>query len=292
MLLKISIADTLLAQLFESDHAKDENPAMRLQESICAYHRFWRYRLRSERNEISYLFKQRLIGTTVIDIGAHRGAYSFWMHRCVGTDGRVIAFEPQPELVDYLEQLKTSMRLSWLTVVPTALSDAPGELLLVRPRSHWGGASFHLDVETEDHEVFSVPVMTLDEYASMNDLRNVSFIKCDVQDHEFQTLRGGAKLLGTQKPTLLIEQLDQYFCEGSLPDFLIGLGYRGYFFYQRQLVGIEEWPKLRRKISEPFLNYVYENPQREFVTADLPRHDRVAGSRAGAAARRLVELKL
>ena len=240
----------------------------------------------AERDEISYLFKQRLNGSTVIDIGANRGAYSYWMHRRVGVDGRVVAFEPQPELVDYLEQLKSSMRLSRLTVVPAALSDAPGELQLVRPRSHWGGASFHLEVENDDHEVFSVPVMTLDEYASMNDLRNVSFIKCDVQDHEFQTLRGGATLLGTQKPTLLIEQLDQYFCEGSLPDFLMGLGYQGYFFYQRQLVGIEEWPQLRREISAPFLNYVYEHPQREFVTSDLPWHDRLVGRHAGEAGRK------
>lgn len=230
---------------------------MRPWDLICAYHRFWRYRLRAEREELSYLLKQRLAGSTIIDIGANRGAYSYWMHRCAGPHGRVVAFEPQPELTEYLGQLKRSFRLGNLTIVPAALSDHPGRLPLVRPRTHWGGASFHLGHEQPDCDVISVPVSTLDEHFANSDCSDVRFIKCDVQDHEFHVMRGGANLLATQKPTLLIEQTDDCFRFGELSRFLCSLGYRGYFFYRRQLVGIEEWTTLRPQIAAPFLNYIY-----------------------------------
>ncbi len=201
--------------------------------------------------------------STVVDIGANRGAYSYWMHRYAGAEGRVVAFEPQPELTEYLGRLKRSLRLGNLTIVPAALSDRPGRLPLVRPRTHWGGASFHLEPEQPDCDVISVPVSTLDEHFANHDLGDVSFIKCDVQDHEFQVMRGGANLLATQRPTLLIEQTDDCFRSGELSRFLCSLGYRGHFFYRRQLVGIEEWNALRSKIPAPFLNYIYRFPRKQ-----------------------------
>ena len=36
-----------------------------------------------------------LKGATVLDIGANKGIYCFWMMRAVGPSGNVIAFEPQ-----------------------------------------------------------------------------------------------------------------------------------------------------------------------------------------------------
>jgi FkbM family methyltransferase len=244
---------------------------MRLWELARAYHRFWRYRLRTERDEISYVMKQRLAGSTIIDIGANRGAFSYWLHRCAGRDGRVVAFEPQPEMVDFLKRLKKRLRLNQLTIVPNALSDQPGTLPLVCPRGHWGGASFHLDPAGLDCNVIPVPVTTLDEYAAKTDLGRVSFIKCDVQDHELDAMRGSVKLLTTHKPVLLIEQLDSVFQTRELPKFLYSLGYRGYFFYQRKLVGIEHWDALRSKIRAPFLNYIYRFPSAEQVATEIRR---------------------
>ena len=91
---------------------------MRLFERLHMLHRAWRYRLRSERNEIAFLLSQDLRGATVLDIGAHRGSYTYWMHRKVGPQGSVIAFEPQPELVEFLSDLKSSFRMDRLTIVP------------------------------------------------------------------------------------------------------------------------------------------------------------------------------
>ena len=67
--------------------------------------RAWRYRLRAERPEIRFLLNQLQLGQTVIDIGAHKGAYTYWMSQRVGSSGQVIAFEPQPELNQNLSKL-------------------------------------------------------------------------------------------------------------------------------------------------------------------------------------------
>jgi len=43
---------------------------MHIFERAHAYHRVWRYRLRTERQEIAYLLSRNLRGATVADIGA------------------------------------------------------------------------------------------------------------------------------------------------------------------------------------------------------------------------------
>ena len=37
-------------------------------------------------------------GNIAVDIGAHKGAYTYWMSKYVGEKGKVFSFEPQPQL--------------------------------------------------------------------------------------------------------------------------------------------------------------------------------------------------
>ena len=82
-----------------------------------------------------------LKGATVLDIGANKGIYCFWMIRAVGTSGRVIAFEPQPEMCKSIEQKKALFGWKGLQILNVALSNADGEkslfkkgLAMVAPR--------------------------------------------------------------------------------------------------------------------------------------------------------------
>ena len=45
-------------------------------------------------------------GDTAVDIGAWRGAYTYWMVKAVGPQGRVVCFEPQPAMISYLRKIK------------------------------------------------------------------------------------------------------------------------------------------------------------------------------------------
>lgn len=231
---------------------------MRLFDRLHALHRFWRYRLRTERTELAFLLGRDLRGHTVVDIGANRGSYSYWMHKAVGAQGNVVAFEPQPELTTYLQDLRTSFRLNRLTIVPAGLSSHSEQTQLVRPKHHWGGASLHI-AANESTDIVPITLTTLDDYFANSELRPIRFLKCDVQGHELEVFLGGERVLREDRPELLFEAYDSLIDEERLVCFLEGLGYEGFFFFARRLTPINRLAELRPKLPRraKFYNYVF-----------------------------------
>lgn len=107
---------------------------MNIAERFRYVYRAWRYRWSVERREITFLLDQLRPGQTAIDIGAHKGAFTYWMQRAVGPTGKVFAFEPQPELAYYLQRAKETFGLAHVAVVNAALSSSSGMMPLYRPR--------------------------------------------------------------------------------------------------------------------------------------------------------------
>jgi FkbM family methyltransferase len=171
------------------------------------YHRLLRYRWSAERAELQFVLGRRYGGGSVLDIGAHRGVYSYWMHRHFPGATRVVAFEPQPELVEHLTMFKHAFRLERMLVAPVGLSSRGGTLRMHRPRQHWGAATVdEFCYEDDQSDVFDVRVTTIDEYlAERPELRPVRFIKCDVEYHEADVLAGGERILQEDRPELLVE---------------------------------------------------------------------------------------
>jgi FkbM family methyltransferase len=203
-----------------------------LYDKLHMYHRFWRYRLRTERPSIFYLLDCDLEGKVLVDIGANKGIYSYWMSKKAGRNGVVFAFEPQPELGVHLEKMKKSFTLDNLRIVNNGLSSS-GILKLMRSEPGSGGASFHLPPD-EHLEELDVPVTTLDEFFNMSDHRPISFIKCDVEKHECDVFKGGHDILSKDKPILLFECWHHEAERGELFSYLTDLGYDGFFYYVRQ----------------------------------------------------------
>lgn len=229
---------------------------MNMIDRVHALHRIWRYRLRSEREELAYVRSLELSGTTVIDIGALHGIYSYWLHQAVGPRGRVIAFEPQPEMASHLERFKISFHLNHLTIVNRGLSSESGEATLVRAPGHPGGSS----VEKEAGpglEAVSITMTTLDEYLDRHAHGRIAFIKCDVEGHEQAVFRGGVNMLTRDRPTLLVECHDRRVKEGGLFADLADLGYAAFFFEQGRLQPMSEYEQRRPWIDKPYLNYVF-----------------------------------
>jgi FkbM family methyltransferase len=146
-------------------------------------------------------------GGSVLDIGAHRGLYSYWMHRRFTHDTRIIAFEPQRELVEHLHRFKQAFHLERLQIVPVGLSSRSGTMQMCRPRRHWGAATVEeFTCPDAANDVFEVPVTTLDEFiAEHPDIRPVRFLKCDVENHEADVLAGAERILREDRPELLVE---------------------------------------------------------------------------------------
>ncbi len=160
---------------------------MHIIEKACFLRRSWRYRLRSERQELAFMRGQHLNGATILDIGANKGIYSYWMHKQIGANGNVIAFEPQPELCRYLNNVKSVFHLKRLTIVNAGLSSSAGRRQLMIPHDHCGGASFEHTKNTDKIYSITINVTTLCNYFAQHEyLRPIRFIKCDIEGHEHE----------------------------------------------------------------------------------------------------------
>jgi FkbM family methyltransferase len=121
----------------------------------------------------------------------------------------VVAFEPQPELIEFLSDLKKTFHLERLVIAPVGLSSCSGTLRLHRESNHWGGATVDrssYDFKDADRDVFDVPITTIDDYLSKHpELRPVRFIKCDVEYHEDEVIAGAERTLLEDRPELIVE---------------------------------------------------------------------------------------
>jgi FkbM family methyltransferase len=143
-------------------------------------------------------------GGTAVDVGAHRGVYTYWLHRLVGADGTVLAFEPQPDLHDYLRAGLRPARYRNVVLSPVALSDHTGAERLVipvvdgAPQIAWAG----LDHAEADGVGVDVDVSTLDQQLEG---RQVDFVKIDVEGHEGHVLAGATETLTARHAAWLVE---------------------------------------------------------------------------------------
>lgn len=241
---------------------------MKLFQKLHYLHRAYRYRFRSERQELACLLKQDVRGSTVVDAGANRGAWTWWMHKKVGATGNVIAFEPQPELGEYLSEVKTTFGLGQLTVVNKGLSSQSGSQRMVRPRAHWVGGSLELSSDYPDSDNFMVDLTTLDEYFSQHpELRPLRFLKCDIQEHEYQCFLGGESVLREDRPDILFECMDPKAEESRIFPFLDSLGYDGFYTCDEGIRPIEDLSRQPSLLNRGYVNCFFVSNRR---SANLP----------------------
>jgi FkbM family methyltransferase len=211
--------------------------------------RAWRYRLKDEEFGLSFLRSHNFENQTIVDIGANQGIFSYWMHLLVGSAGRVVAFEPQADMVRCLYDLKAAFGLNQLEIAPCGLSSQPGELVLRCPKGHSGGASFEwYSNRTEGIDTVTAEVTTLDRYFANHSARPIRFIKCDVEGHELQVFQGGQRLLTEDRPELLFECSHPGVPECPVFTYLQSLGYEGYCFLRRGFAPVSDYRSLRSQL--------------------------------------------
>jgi FkbM family methyltransferase len=214
-------------------------------------YRALRARFRDQRREIQAILGALQPGDVAVDAGAYKGSYLYWMSRAAA-GGRVVAFEPQPELSAYLQRASCSLGLRNVTVESAGLSDHRGRgTLSVLGAGTWPGASFESVVAARGPcRRLDVAVVSLDEYFR-GEPRRIGAIKVDVEGHELQVFRGAERILREHSPLLVFECEQRNLSQGTVSDVLAHLRARGYdgFFVQRsRLVPISEFrPDVHQK---------------------------------------------
>lgn len=185
--------------------------------------RCMRYRFRTESLQIKTVMRLNLDGATVLDIGANRGIYCFWLARAVGVSGRVVAFEPQPEMRDAIINLKRWFGWVNLKVLNLALSDRDGRGNLSRQKIGDGSASLEASRQLRG-EVIDVATMRMDDLPEET-FANLKFIKCDVEGHEISVFLGGEQTIRRRRPVV---QFESTVADGSASEIFRFFGRLGY----------------------------------------------------------------
>jgi FkbM family methyltransferase len=196
-------------------------------------------------------------GAIALDVGANIGVHTLALAGLAGDAGRVVAFEPQPDLADRLVANVALNALSNVTVERAAVLERAGTVDLYTPSGpNTGMASL---IPREGWRRLDVRGCTLDEEAERLALRRVDFIKVDVEGHEAAVLAGGKRVLAQWKPKLLFEYVD-WAWEAAGNDLAATL------IMLRDL-GYETFIDLDRRRT-----FVRSNPVRAANILALPRH--------------------
>lgn len=145
-------------------------------------------------------------GDTCLDIGANIGWHALLLSRLVGSAGRVLAFEPNPNIQPALHANLSANAASNVDVYPLALGATSGiarfEAPVIADRYAGGG---HLLVDGAAPPAASVPV----EVRALDDVlpasRTISVVKIDVEGWEPAVWRGAAKMLQRDRPVICME---------------------------------------------------------------------------------------
>jgi len=180
-----------------------------------------------------------------VDIGASWGLFTYRLAELAGEGGRVHAFEPNPANERSLRSITS--RAGTVRFHRCALSEVPGsaELRVPRRRGRPVVGMGTLTVAPKRAPLFTdvveVDVMRLDD-ALDDDVDRVDFIKCDVEGHEVDVLRGAERALAS-RPTLLIEieQRHQDRDINATFERLRERGYDGYAVRPRGLRPLDEF---------------------------------------------------
>lgn len=136
----------------------------------------------------------------VIDAGANIGMFSAY---AASKGAQVYAFEPMLGPLKYLHKTKTiNEALSGnINIVPLALSNKTDEIEFIIHKNNIGASSSILKIEGPK---VVAKTTTLDEWAEIQGLPKIDFIKADIEGAERDLLKGATIVLKKFKPKLAI----------------------------------------------------------------------------------------
>jgi FkbM family methyltransferase len=145
-------------------------------------------------------------GDICLDIGAHVGIYALCLARWSGQNGRVFAFEPNPETRALLESnVRRNPEGQRITVVPHGVSDRPGEEIFyaagIEGFSRLGQPNRE---RPEEHRALQVPITTIDDFCLEQGIRP-NWILIDIEGYEVAALRGAKQTILTSGSRIMVE---------------------------------------------------------------------------------------
>jgi FkbM family methyltransferase len=168
-------------------------------------------------------------GDTIVDVGANRGNFALAASHAVGSGGKVICFEPNPNCVKHFKDEIELNKIGNIILHQFGLADENDILSLTVPRINSGEGSFG-GSQYEDNLIFSIPVHRGDDILADE---KPSLIKIDVEGFETKVIRGLTKTIKRHLPIIITEVIGSHLerAGSSIEDLkkaMEGLGYQGF----------------------------------------------------------------
>ncbi len=210
-----------------------------------------------ELNEIEFVKKYLKSGDTFIDVGANIGFYTLIASKLVENTGKVIAFEPTPQVFERLQENIFLNNFSNVETYNIGLSNRRSVLPLnISNNGHDAWNSFAKLENIESSEVIEVSVEKLDAFINRTNIRKIDLVKIDVEGWEKYVLEGSENLLKNKDaPVFMIEFTETnafsagYYL-GEIYDLMKNYGFEWYSYNSSLNSLIPEKKKL---------HYPYEN---------------------------------
>jgi len=163
-----------------------------------------------ERSSHKTMFRFLKKGDTVFDIGANLGVYTMYMARCVGSSGKVFAFEPTTYAYRKLRRnVELNPQLEGIVSLNNAyLNESNHAIQPNRFFASWNLRNGHRKHSIhcgELKEANGAESKTLDEFVQSVGIEQIDFMKIDVDGFECRILRGGVRVLSEFRPVILCE---------------------------------------------------------------------------------------
>jgi len=192
-----------------------------------------------------------------IDVGANKGEFIYVAAKHL-TPVKIWAFEPLPY---FAAKLKALFR--GITVFNLGLSEQNGQTTLYVPVKNNIPDDSLSSVNKPARGVFNtyaIELRTLDSLALEHGLKELCFLKIDVEGHEFSVLSGGANFIKNQVRAMLVEIEERHHIKKKLADMIGEIENSGFTCYylhpeKKQLVLFSESPDVQQKeedLNTPF----------------------------------------
>jgi FkbM family methyltransferase len=175
-------------------------------------------------------------GMAVVEIGANIGYFTTLFGRLVGRQGRVCAFEGNPEVFELLtENIDINGLVPYVTAEWMLVCDSCGEREITLLERHHGSGSMlsfsdeFVAMYRDKKTTIAVPATTLDEYWR-DETQPVDLVKMDAEGSEPMIVDGMRRILAQPHLTVVCEFVKPFFAGGEpsaegFLDMLLGYGF-------------------------------------------------------------------
>jgi FkbM family methyltransferase len=187
----------------------------------------------------------------VIDIGANYAYFTERLSVLVGEKGNVIAFEPIPFTYDIAAAVLKKLELKNFTLYKKGVGEKDEKVTFRIPKQDFGAFSAgqsHIAKRNNNfdnrekyykfqkEETVECEIISIDDFL-LPSLKNVSFVKMDIEGAEYFALKGMKKTLDKFRPVIYIE-IQHFFLEGfgvtikQMTDLIKDYGYKIFAYEQ------------------------------------------------------------